>query len=239
MSTLSAGLGRAEVEQRGARGWASVAFLLGVAVSVAANVAHTYYIPGAAGRPPIGAQLAAAFYPLALLLVVEILARVPWPSTWAWSAARYGGASVVAAVAAVVSYRHMAALLIAYGEDALTARIGPLAVDGLMVVASLALLAIGHQAHSEPVRVAVLPPAAPVVATMAPDGEGQAAALVDVAADPVPSGLLVDPMIATARDRFGETLAAGTAPSVRALRRELRIGYPRAVRVREALAGTT
>lgn len=43
------------------------------------------------------------------------------------------------------------------------------------------------------------------------------------------------PVIATARDRFAETLATGAVPSVRALRRELHIGHPRAVRVRQAL----
>ncbi|MFG2021088.1 DUF2637 domain-containing protein [Actinomadura geliboluensis] len=219
----------------GGKGWASVAFGLGVAVSVAANVAHTYYIPGA-GRPPVGAQLAAAFYPLALLLVVEILARVPWPGGLAWTAARYGGTSVVAGVAAVVSYRHMAALLTAYGEDALTARIGPLAVDGLMVVASFALLAIGRQAHAEAAPVAVPSPAAPPVATVVPDGEAEAAERDELRDEMALSGPPADPLIATARDRFGEVLAAGSVPSLRALRRELRIGHPRAVRVREALA---
>ncbi|CNE45205.1 Protein of uncharacterised function (DUF2637) [Mycobacterium tuberculosis] len=208
------------------RAWASVAFGLGVAVSVAANVAHTYYIPGA-GRPPVGAQLAAAFYPLALLLVVEILARVPWPSSLWWTVARFGGASVVAGVAAVVSYRHMSALLAAYGEDGLTARIGPLAVDGLMVVASFALLAIGRQAHAEAVPVPVPSPAAPPVEGTVPD--------VDEAPIPAPGGPPADPAVATARDRFATTLAAGSVPSLRALRRELRIGHPRAVRVRQAL----
>ncbi|MFI0482216.1 DUF2637 domain-containing protein [Actinomadura sp. 9N215] len=43
------------------------------------------------------------------------------------------------------------------------------------------------------------------------------------------------PVLATARDRFAETLASGGLPSVRALRRELHIGHPRAVRVRAAL----
>lgn len=47
------------------------------------------------------------------------------------------------------------------------------------------------------------------------------------------------PVIATARDRFAETLATGGLPSVRALRRELRIGHPRAVRVRGALEAET
>ena len=47
------------------------------------------------------------------------------------------------------------------------------------------------------------------------------------------------PVVATARERFAETLATGGLPSVRALRRELRIGHPRAVRVRAALEAET
>ncbi|MQY04146.1 DUF2637 domain-containing protein [Actinomadura macrotermitis] len=155
--------------------WATGAFGLGVAVSISANVAHTYH-PGAdviaaahqAGGyvPPIGAQVAAAFYPLALLLVVELLARMPWPGGWWWRLARYGGTGLVAAVAAVVSYRHMAALLAAYGEDELTSRIGPAAVDGLMVVASFALLALGREATTAttPAEAPAERPALPAVA---------------------------------------------------------------------------
>lgn len=44
-----------------------------------------------------------------------------------------------------------------------------------------------------------------------------------------------DDLVATARARFAEVLATGGLPSVRALRRELRVGHPRAVRVRAAL----
>lgn len=43
------------------------------------------------------------------------------------------------------------------------------------------------------------------------------------------------PVVATARDRFAEVLAAGGLPSVRRIRKELRVGHPRAVAVREAL----
>lgn len=149
--------------------WATSAFLLGVGVSISANVAHTYYpspeVLQAAHKtaetwaPPVGAQLAAAFYPLALLLVVELLSRVDWPGTWGWQASRYGGTAIVAGVAAVVSYRHMAALLAAYGEDDLTAMIGPLAVDGLMVVASFALLALGRDGEAAPRVAEVTAPA--------------------------------------------------------------------------------
>lgn len=45
------------------------------------------------------------------------------------------------------------------------------------------------------------------------------------------------PVVATARDRFAEVLATGSLPSVRRIRRELRVGHPRAVAVRQALAG--
>lgn len=138
----------------GSKGWAWTGFLLGIVVSIAANVAHTWYPIQAHGPgwvPPIGAQAAAGFYPVAVLLTVELMSRVPWPDGWWWGAARFGGVGIVAAVAAVVSYRHMYALLLVYGEDQTTASIGPLAVDGLMVVASFALLAIGRAERVRPV----------------------------------------------------------------------------------------
>jgi hypothetical protein len=111
------------------------AFLLGIAASIAANVAHA--------QPAWGPRIAGAFVPLALLLAVECMSRPHWrrAGTW-WGLARYGGTGLVALVAAVISYRHMAGLLERYGEDTLNAHLGPLAVDGLMVVAGFALLAI-------------------------------------------------------------------------------------------------
>nr|WP_255429698.1 DUF2637 domain-containing protein [Streptomonospora sp. PA3] len=52
---------------------------------------------------------------------------------------QWSGTAVVAAVAAVVSYGHMRDLLLSYGETALVAHILPLSVDGLLLVASVAL----------------------------------------------------------------------------------------------------
>jgi hypothetical protein len=125
------------------------AFVLGVVASVAANVAHA--------RSELGPRLASAFAPVALLLTVEIMSRVPWPSGRAWALGRWAGTGAVALVAAVTSYRHMSALLVSYGEDNLTALIQPLCVDGLMVVASLALLALGanNSDDSRPATVAL------------------------------------------------------------------------------------
>src|SRR6266571_1856904 len=85
--------------------------------------------------------VAAVFWPVALLVAIEVLARVAWPAGGRWLLVRFGGLGPVATVAAVVSYRHLSGLLSFYGEDAITATVGPLAVDGLMVMATGALLA--------------------------------------------------------------------------------------------------
>jgi hypothetical protein len=116
--------------------WAS--FLLGSAASVAANVEHAKDTPGA--------KLAGAFVPMALILAVEMMSRPIWQRPgWAWHAARYGGTGLVALVTAVMSYSHMHGLLLTYGETELNAAIGPLAVDGLMIVSGFAILAMNQK----------------------------------------------------------------------------------------------
>ena len=128
------------------RGWAYVGAGLGGTVSVAANVAHSYVPPPGAPAgwaPQDGAIGGAVFWPVALFVAIEILARVTWPAGWRYALVRFAGLLPVAVVAAVVSYRHLSGLLHWYGEDALTVVIGPLAVDGLMVMATGALVATG------------------------------------------------------------------------------------------------
>ena len=129
--------------------WA--AFILGVAASVAANVAHA--------QPQLGARLASGFAPVALLLTVEIMSRVPWPAGGWWTFGRFAGTGTVALVAGVTSYSHMYGLLRHYGETKLIAAIQPACVDGLMVVASLALLALGQHQPTEAVNSADPTPA--------------------------------------------------------------------------------
>lgn len=149
-------------QRRGARAVSWVSFVFGVVVSVAANVAHTFHPSSAqleawqaAGHlvtdwsPEVGSMIAAAFWPLALLLAVEVLTRVRWRRGFLWNAARFGGTGTVALVAALMSYRHMAGLLASYGEDWLSAHVGPLAVDGLMIVAGFALLSMGSKSEDK------------------------------------------------------------------------------------------
>jgi hypothetical protein len=171
------------------RGWAYVGALLGGVVSVAANVAHSYVPPAGAPvgwTPHLGAVVGAVFWPVAVFVAVEIFARTPWASGSRWVALRWLGLLPVALVAAVVSYRHLSGLLVFYREDALTATLGPLAVDGLMVMATGALIATaGHRTAATPVTAPVPVPAgdtAPAVDTPAARAPDDATATTTPAA---------------------------------------------------------
>jgi hypothetical protein len=133
-----------------------ISFALGVTVSIAANVLHAD-LDGSTTPELAGS----AFWPLALLLSIEVLTRVTWPTGLLWGIARFGGVGLVALVAAVLSYRHMAGLLGSWGEDRWNSHLGPLAVDGLMLVSATALLAISKaKAPAEttaPARVVRVP----------------------------------------------------------------------------------
>lgn len=125
-----------------ARAWAYAGAIVGAGVSVAANVLHSYVPPQGVApgwHPAGGAVVGAVFWPLALLVAIEIFARWhPTKTSAKWL--RVLGLVPVAVVAAVVSYRHMSGLLAYWHEDPVTVYIGPLAVDGLMTMAASALI---------------------------------------------------------------------------------------------------
>jgi uncharacterized protein DUF2637 len=144
------------------RGWAYTGVSLGGLASIAANVAHSFIPPGGAPTswaPEPGAVIGAVVWPVFLFIAVEILARVAWPHGRIWHLVRWAGLLPVAIVAALVSYRHLSGLLAHYGEEDLVVWLGPLAVDGLMVMATGALLATGRyrttpEPEPTPVRMA-------------------------------------------------------------------------------------
>jgi hypothetical protein len=119
---------------RGTRVVVWSAFVLGLGASVAANVA--------AAGDGIGPRIAAGFAPVALLVAVEIIARMRKEDRGSWWL--YIGTAVIAGVTAVVSYGHMRHLLTAYGESELAATILPLAPDGLILVACAALMRLSE-----------------------------------------------------------------------------------------------
>jgi hypothetical protein len=135
------------------RGWAYAAVVLGGGMSIAANVAHTYVVNPHPSALAVGFSV---FWPVALFVAIEIMARTAWPRGWGWRVLRFGGLTPVAAVAAVVSYRHLSGLLAVYGEHVVTIHFGPLAVDGLMAVAATALFVPGRR---QPVEAPAFAPA--------------------------------------------------------------------------------
>lgn len=108
--------------------------ILGVAASVTANVLH-------ARDNPIS-QAIAGWPPLALLITIEIIARVPITRRWL-AAVRVLATIVISGIAAWVSYWHMAGVALRYGEATGAAHLLPLSVDGLIVVASVCLVELG------------------------------------------------------------------------------------------------
>ena len=126
------------------RGWAYASAILGGSISIAANIAHSFIHPHGAPvdwHPEPGAVVGAVVWPVVLFFAVETLARTPWPKKVSYHLLRWIGLPPVAFVAALVSYRHLSGLLDHYGEDRLVVVLGPIAIDGLMIMATGALIA--------------------------------------------------------------------------------------------------
>jgi hypothetical protein len=131
----------------GARFVAWLGFVFGSVRSVAANVLHAW-LPAderpAGWSPRIAPQVGSAVSPIGLLLSVEVLSRVPWAPGFWWALARYGGAGTVAVGSAIISYGHVHEVLIAWSYGPLGAAVGPLVLNGLMVVSGFALLTMSR-----------------------------------------------------------------------------------------------
>ena len=109
--------------------------------SVAANVL--------AAQPSWIARGVAAWPPLALLFVVDVLGRAPVASGWLGRAS-VAGAAGVASVAALASFTHVRHVALAVGESNLVAWVLPISVDGLAVVCSVALVEINRHKRLPP-----------------------------------------------------------------------------------------
>ncbi|GAB3053565.1 DUF2637 domain-containing protein [Micromonospora schwarzwaldensis] len=107
---------------------------LGVAASIAGNVLHA--------RDELISQVISAWSPLALLLTIELISRVPVHSR-RLAIGRWAATALIAGIAAWVSYWHMAAVAARYGETNGAQYLLPLSVDGLVVVASICLVELG------------------------------------------------------------------------------------------------
>ncbi|WP_430789043.1 DUF2637 domain-containing protein [Actinoplanes sp. G11-F43] len=108
-----------------------------MATSVAANILHA--------QPNPISQTIAAWPPLALLLTVDLISRVPVRKGWL-AVVRRTATGALAAIAAFVSYGHMVGVVSRYGEVGAVPYLIPLSVDGLVVVASVCLVELNTSA---------------------------------------------------------------------------------------------
>ncbi|HEX6500974.1 MAG TPA: DUF2637 domain-containing protein [Micromonosporaceae bacterium] len=156
--------------------WAvRAALTLGVAASVAANILHA--LPN-----PIS-QAIAAWPPLALLLTVELISRVPMHRR-ALATARLAATAAIAGIAAWVSYWHMAGVAARYGESGSSAYLLPFSVDGLIVVASVSLVELAGRIR-ELEREAQVEATAPAIRTATPQPGTRPASATTEATPPV------------------------------------------------------
>ncbi|MFD0000156.1 hypothetical protein [Nocardia sp. NPDC127526] len=137
----------------GGRTVAWLGFGFGAVLSVLANWLYTW-LPADTQpdgwSPGIAPQIGSAVWPIVLMLSVEVLLRVRWlPGMW-WKLARYAGAGTVALGSAIISYGHVYHVLLSWGYDTVGAHVGPLAIDGFMVICGFALLSESTPAQPDP-----------------------------------------------------------------------------------------
>lgn len=195
--------------------------VLGVAASVVANILHAL-------DNPIS-QAIAAWPPLALLLTVELISRVPVHRR-ALAFARFGATAIIAGIAAWVSYWHMAGVAARYGETGASPYLLPLSVDGLIVVASICLVELGGRISSaeadamatasaaraaaeDAARVAAA--AAPAVPTPAAVPAAPAPVAASAAAAPAAASAASRPVAVRASGSTGRTAAPLAATGTR------------------------
>ncbi|HUY51696.1 MAG TPA: DUF2637 domain-containing protein [Streptosporangiaceae bacterium] len=189
--------------------------------------------------------------------------RAIWYST-------VGAVSVVALVAAFVSYRHALQVVRAHGELGTLALAYPLTIDGLIYCASMVLLNAARQgirAHWLAYGALGLGIAATLAANVAAGlSYGPVGALVaswpapalvisyellmivirsSIRAAPVAGTPVPEPPVGlnghghAAAERYAADLARGEVPGVRRIRRDLKVGQPRAQQVRVGVPGRT
>jgi Protein of unknown function (DUF2637) len=136
-----------------ARLWAWAGFAFGAVMSIAGNVLYTWIPPETAPEtwtPGLAPQIGAAVWSVGLLISVEVLSRAAWRQGTLFGLARYVGAVVVALGSAVISYGHLKGVLLHWGYNDLQAAVGPLVLDGLMLLSGFAMLSMSsHQQRQD------------------------------------------------------------------------------------------
>jgi hypothetical protein len=151
----------------------------------------------------------AGWPPLALLLTVELVSRVPVHRP-VLAVIRVLATTVISGIAAYVSYWHMAGVAARYGETDASPYLLPISVHGLIVVASISLVELAGRIRTAetgptPVPVPVIVPNGP---TVVPDRPAPAVPMHPVAVPigpPPPQPVPISPeLLAAARTAADE-----------------------------------
>lgn len=119
--------------------WTALVVALGA--SVAANVASAL--------PSLGPRLTASVAPVLVVIAAALLERVSLSLARRWQRLTWAGVlSFIVAGAFVTSYEHQRSLLLRYGNPPLSATLLPLAIDALIIMASVALSLIATQTRA-------------------------------------------------------------------------------------------
>jgi hypothetical protein len=186
VTTINPGLRRLRRIRWAVRG----TLTFGVAASVAANILH-------ARNNPISETIA-AWPPLALLLTIELVSRVP-VHRFLLAAPRVLATVVISGIAAWVSYWHMAGVTARYGETGASPYLLPISVDGLIVVASVSLVELAARIRTledPPPQTTPLSTVGAVQQTSDVDSDGSAGTItVPVPTRTAPTGDLAQPAV--------------------------------------------
>lgn len=119
---------------------AYVALILGAGVSIAGNVADTFRTRGQ-DTDSLDIFLA-AFWPAVVVLTVHLFVNARWIGLgWAMQTLRWVGTLGIGGMAMRVSWVHLNDLMASRGQKADVAILGPLAIDGLAIMATALILA--------------------------------------------------------------------------------------------------
>lgn len=128
--------------RKGVRG----ALVFGIATSVTANVIHSLTQPHAHQWQIWAASILSALAPIVLFVSMEMVTRIP-PSGRVLGAIRLAITGTLAGLAGWVSYWHMVAVSRMLGETSGSEFIYPFLIDGMMIVATISLIELGHIAN--------------------------------------------------------------------------------------------
>lgn len=122
---------------------AYLSLLVGAGLSVAGNLADTYRTRGAATG--MLDQALAAAWPVLVLLAVHMFVNPNWSQRIMFQVWRWVGVLAIGGMAMVVSWTHLHDLMASRGQLAIVAILGPLAIDGMAIMATGLILSTRGQ----------------------------------------------------------------------------------------------